>query len=508
MSVNRALVIGVGEYPDAALNLPSVAGDVRGIAKLLGSANGSFSDGNIRVLTDGDATREEIVDAIREVLETASANDTVFVYLAGHGSADSSDDSYYFIPHDINPYNMAESAVDLREVREIFQASSSQRAFMWLDFCHSGGIIERDMPTIEQDNRLIERTLEVVRGQGKLIYAACTPEQKAYENQMIGHGLFTAALLDGLRGAATVHGEVTANSLFDHIDRTMGSDRQRPMQFGHMTGRVVLMHFGNAAPATPASPSQHRHRPLIPVASDEEQFEEELTQIQSGLADVLKDKLAAGGWSLIVYPSIYRSDRWEDNEELESMIRRQSVRIRDEFPPSHRGTHRREWGICNDTYRDIWTLASSGLFACWKPYWENDTTFKNPYQGEPNIEPGKWLDFQPNVYNIIEMFMFMVRFVEEFEPGEEFSFRLRADSLAGRKLVSTNPRIRVSHGPPEPCRADVFEKKRQLTVEDFRADWKRMCAATLKDFFEFFPSERIQVETMLNWVEKFESRDF
>jgi schlafen family protein len=254
--------------------------------------------------------------------------------------------------------------------------------------------------------------------------------------------------------------------------------------------------------------SMLRGRPLVRVASDEEQFEEELTQIQSGLAGVLKDTLAAGGWNLIVYPSIYRSDRWEDNEELESIIQRRSVRIRDEFPPLHRGTHRREWGICNDTYRDIWTLASSGLFAYWKPYWENERTFKNPYQGEPNVEPGKWLDFQPNVYNIIEMFMFMVRFVEEFEPGEEFSFRLRADSLAGRKLVSTNPRIHVSHGPPEPCRANVFEKRKQLTVEAFRTDWKRMCAATLKDFFEFFPSERIQVETMLNWVEKFESRDF
>jgi heme O synthase-like polyprenyltransferase len=35
---------------------------------------------------------------------------------------------------------------------------------------------------------------------------------------------------------------VKVNSLFDFIDRKMGSDRQRPMMFGQMTGRVVLMH--------------------------------------------------------------------------------------------------------------------------------------------------------------------------------------------------------------------------------------------------------------------------
>jgi hypothetical protein len=55
--------------------------------------------------------------------------------------------------------------------------------------------------------------------------------------------LFTDALLRGLRGGAAKDGEVTANSLYDFIDRQMGSDRQRPMMFGQMTGRVVLMHY-------------------------------------------------------------------------------------------------------------------------------------------------------------------------------------------------------------------------------------------------------------------------
>ena len=87
--------------------------------------------------------------------------------------------------------------------------------------------------------------MKVVQGEGKLIYAACTPEQKAYEDN--SHGLFTHALLRGLQGDAKVDGEVTANSLYDYIDRTMGSTRQRPMMFGHMTGRVVLMHYGDRA---------------------------------------------------------------------------------------------------------------------------------------------------------------------------------------------------------------------------------------------------------------------
>lgn len=249
MATNRALVVGISEYPIAKWRLPAVAGDVREIADLLGSKHGSFHGHSVNVLTDDKATKAGVLKAIREVFENASADDTVFVYLAGHGSADSRNNSFYFIPYDVNGHDLAGTAVLLSEVREIFNATKSDRAFMWLDFCHSGGIIERDMPSSDQDNKIIERTLQVVQGKGKLIYAACTPEQKAYENSLIGHGLFTAALLDGLKGAAAVHGEVTANSLFDHIDRTMGGDQQRPMQFGQMTGRLVLMHYDGSSTA-------------------------------------------------------------------------------------------------------------------------------------------------------------------------------------------------------------------------------------------------------------------
>ena len=126
----------------------------------------------------------------------------------------------------------------------MFDASPSQRAFLWLDFCHSGGIIPRDLGSGLNDQEVIERTLKVAQGQGKLIMAACTPEQKAYE---LGHGLFTGALLRGLKGEAANKGEVTVNSLYDYIDRQMGGDRQRPMMFGQTTGRVVLMHYADMA---------------------------------------------------------------------------------------------------------------------------------------------------------------------------------------------------------------------------------------------------------------------
>ena len=205
---------------------------------MLGSDKGQFPSQNVLRLTDGEATSKEVLKAIENTFSGVQSDDAVFAYLAGHGEV--RNDKYYFVAHDTNPDKLPSTGVPLKKIKEAFDGSPSQRAFLWLDFCHSGGIVPRDLESGSDDKEVIERTLKVAQGQGKLIMAACTPEQKAYE---LGHGLFTRALLRGLKGGAAKNKEVTVNSLFDFIDRQIGSDRQGPMMFGQMTGRVVLMHY-------------------------------------------------------------------------------------------------------------------------------------------------------------------------------------------------------------------------------------------------------------------------
>ena len=237
----RALVIGISDYPSPIPKLPAVADDVRKMAKLLGSDKGQFDAKNVSSLVDAEATCQEVLKAIESTFSNVQADDAVFAYLAGHGEVQT--DKYYFVAHDTNPEKLPSTGVPLKKIKESFDASPSQRAFLWLDFCHSGGIIPRDLEGGLDDREVISRALKVVQGQGKLIVAACTPSQLAWESSTVGHGLFTEALLKGLKGDAVNKGEVTINSLFDYIDKRMGSDQQRPMMFGTMTGRVVLMHI-------------------------------------------------------------------------------------------------------------------------------------------------------------------------------------------------------------------------------------------------------------------------
>lgn len=254
MTKHRALIVGVSDYPSPIAKLPAVAADVREIGTLLISEHGSFLDEEVTVLTDADVTRENTSAALARIFADAEENDTVFVYFAGHGSVPN--DRFYFLPYDAG-HDLASTGIALTEMKGGFDNCASHRAFLWLDFCHSGGIIPRSsLASVEDERQLIARTLQVVQGQGKLIFAACTPEQVAYEDKTIGHGVFTHALLRGLRGDAMANGEVTANSLYDFIDRKIGSNIQRPMMFGQMTGRLVLMDYsrGTEVPASPSTP--------------------------------------------------------------------------------------------------------------------------------------------------------------------------------------------------------------------------------------------------------------
>lgn len=245
----RALVVGVSGYRAPIIKLPAVAADVRAIAKLLSSKDGVFQPTGVRILTERQATRSDVLATLKEVFSRAKASDTIFVYLAGHGSVDGAE--YYFIPYDAKVDRLAETGVPLSEIKRLFDRTASKRVFLWLDFCHSGGILARGGKA--DDRSAIQRAIGVISGEGKVILAACTPSQSAYEDSALGHGLFTHALLRGLSGEAkSAHGEVTALSLYDFIDHQVGHPKQQPMFHGELAGRIVLMNYPDRTVVVPA----------------------------------------------------------------------------------------------------------------------------------------------------------------------------------------------------------------------------------------------------------------
>lgn len=264
----QALVVGISAYAPPLSKLPAVAADAREIAKVLSSRKSTFPSGTVQVLTEKQATREAVLAALKKVFSGAKTTDTVFVYLAGHGAKKNG--AYYYVAQDTEVSRLSDTGVALSEIKQLFDQTTSRRAFLWLDCCHSGGILARG-GSITGDLSTIKREIAVVHGQGKIILAACTSAQSAYEDPALGHGLFTHALLRGLKGAAKdAHGEVTAASLYDFIDREVQHPGQRPVFSGEMTGRVVLMHYpaaGQMAPAKTVKASKATKAAAVPAAT-------------------------------------------------------------------------------------------------------------------------------------------------------------------------------------------------------------------------------------------------
>ena len=243
----RALVVGVSNYPRPEDRLPAVAADVREMAKVLSSTHGTFQSSDISVLADKKATRDSVLVGLNDAFG-GSAAETVFVYMAGHGFALGG--KYYYMAYDTTEES---TSVPLTDIKALFEQTKSRRAFLWLDFCHSGGILARGAE--QADMEAIRRGIGVVSGHGKVIVAACTSAQQSYESSSIGHGYFTHALLRGLKGEAkSAQGEVTAHSLYEFIDHAVANPRQQPVFFGETTGRIVLMNYDR--PTTKKRPTK------------------------------------------------------------------------------------------------------------------------------------------------------------------------------------------------------------------------------------------------------------
>ena len=81
-----ALLVGVGDYPDTAFDLEGPAHDVAALRREL-VENLGYPEAQVNALVDADATRANILDALRRLERDAAPGDFVLVYLSGHGTS-------------------------------------------------------------------------------------------------------------------------------------------------------------------------------------------------------------------------------------------------------------------------------------------------------------------------------------------------------------------------------------------------------------------------------------
>jgi hypothetical protein len=193
----HAVIIGVNDYPGHQSDLPGALSDAVEVEKALLAMNGHGQIIKSTLLTGQKATAENLSRAIKEAASSASIEDALLVYFAGHGVNDP-ELGFRFLDSDCDVAGDQKTGLLLSSVTQAISTTKALRRVLLIDACAAGNRSEGDTK-----GELDDLFLTPLSMQGIHVLGAARWNQSAGESDEIGHGFFTYALLQALWGSKT-----------------------------------------------------------------------------------------------------------------------------------------------------------------------------------------------------------------------------------------------------------------------------------------------------------------
>ncbi|MGK7874645.1 MAG: caspase domain-containing protein [Xenococcaceae cyanobacterium] len=218
-----ALLIGVGESAYSKLSLAVTVKDTQSLyAALIDPNLCTYPDNqdHIRVLNDDKATRSAILDGLTW-LKTKTETDseaTALVYYSGHGWLEKSNNHYYLLQHDIDPFDIQSSALSSEDFTNALRQIQSERLLVVLDCCHAAGMATSKEGETVAPPQLPKGFSEVPpseakglidalkQGKGRVVFTSSRGEQKSWIKDQ-SNSIYTYHFLEALQGADNKPGE-------------------------------------------------------------------------------------------------------------------------------------------------------------------------------------------------------------------------------------------------------------------------------------------------------------
>lgn len=198
------VAVGVNNYAEDSLKLTFAARDAAAMADLFRRRGRALYDQiHVTELLDAASTKRGIRDALRKVSEQAREQDTLIVFLSGHGVAIGQ--RFYFVPQDLKlTSNRFEDDVEdsgyagdqlgrhMGEVKALKQ-------ILILDTCNSGAAIGKSRLKRRNPFAFARAIRTLSRTQGIHTIAAAAASEDTIEINELKHGVLTYSLLSGLQ---------------------------------------------------------------------------------------------------------------------------------------------------------------------------------------------------------------------------------------------------------------------------------------------------------------------
>jgi len=221
---------GVSEYKDNRLNLKYADKDVIDIEALVKKFKGTYNKVISKIFLNKDVTVSNIKTA-KEILKDSKVDDTLILFIAGHGVHDFDDEStYYFLTYNADINNLKGTAAPFELIEDILNGINPRNKLFLMDTCESG---ERDEDTesnyysmadvskinargirglkkiakpkssnVSSVNRtyLLEKDRfiynDLHRRSGAIIFSSSKGDEFSYEKEELENGLFTEEIIN------------------------------------------------------------------------------------------------------------------------------------------------------------------------------------------------------------------------------------------------------------------------------------------------------------------------
>jgi WD40 repeat protein len=235
---------GVSNYRNPDLNLLYPKKDVRNLETIFRGMDAAFEQVHIHTFTDANCTKAAIL-GVKSVLKNAKIDDTVVLFISGHGIHDTDPlSTYYFLTYETVLDNIAGTAAAFDSIEEILDGIEPRNKLFLMDTCQSGefslenlsryvqaakgkGLRPRTIPqsvlnTIDKSaegkgintlrdlenafNRDSFINKDLYRRTGAVVFSSSRGNELSYEPEKYNeaeNGFFTRAVIESLQGYAS-----------------------------------------------------------------------------------------------------------------------------------------------------------------------------------------------------------------------------------------------------------------------------------------------------------------
>ena len=247
---------GVSNYKNSSLNLQYAHKDVLDLNNLFESKlKKKFDSVQVKTFINEEVTPENI-KAAKDFFNKTDVDDTVILFISGHGVHDKDKDaSYYYLTHNTDIENLSKTAANFELVEDLLQGIPARKKLFLMDTCESGeiedtyestsiamanskGLKSRSIKGLTMDTKAkkdkpVRKYLfdkdryiynDLVRRSGAIVFSSSKGGELSYEDPKFENGLFTESLIKAIEGGeadSNKDGQISTKELRDYVHKNV-----------------------------------------------------------------------------------------------------------------------------------------------------------------------------------------------------------------------------------------------------------------------------------------------